>query len=215
MNSKSISSLSFFTSALVFCSLCKNVGIDYAHVPQLGVPSDLRGDLPVIAMKELDVKKSEGKFQINPFWSTPDSERILTAAQGLRTSTGGVSYSVQERSSTEWNQRLQEFVAQLGGWKQSGEESEMDFFNQKATVYESLIELCPPGDGRERMIGVFVDFLKGSDVAGHNPVGWFWHAQNTYRRLRQSGDGDAAKLMTAYRASGNLQLEVYAELNGR
>lgn len=29
----------------VFRTLCKNVGIDYAHVPQLGVPSDLRGDL--------------------------------------------------------------------------------------------------------------------------------------------------------------------------
>ena len=29
----------------VFRKLCKNVGIDYAHVPQLGVPSDLRTDL--------------------------------------------------------------------------------------------------------------------------------------------------------------------------
>lgn len=29
----------------VFRTLCKKVGIDYAHVPQLGVPSDMRTDL--------------------------------------------------------------------------------------------------------------------------------------------------------------------------
>ena len=176
--------------------------------------SDLRGDLPLIEMKDLTGKKDpNGKVQLDAFWSTPDSERILTAAQRLRTSPGGVFYSVQERSSTEWNQKLQDFLAQLNDWKQSGDESELDFFNQKATVYQSLIDLCPSGDGRQRMVHAFVDFLKSSNVAASAPVDWFWHAQNMYRRLRQSGDADASKLMSAYRGSGNLMLEVYAQFN--
>ena len=115
--------------------------------------------------------------------------------------------------SSEWQRQLQEFLERLTEWKQSGDESELDFFNQKATVYESLIDVCPPGDGRQRLIDAFVDFLKKSNVPDKSPVDWFWHAQNMYRRLRQSGDGDAAKLMAAYRGSGNLMLEVYAQFN--
>ena len=177
--------------------------------------SDLRGDLPKIDIKELRVRDPDGKLTLDAFWSSPDSAKILIAAQGLRTSPGGVFYGVLERSSTEWNQKLQEFLAQLGEWKQSGEESELDFFNEKATVYQALIDLCPAGDARQRMIGAFVDFLKGSNVSRDHPVDWFWHAQNLYRRLRRSGDSDAARLMMAYKASGNLTLEVYAQLNGR
>ena len=177
--------------------------------------SGMRGDLAAIEMKDLMAKGNpDGKFQLDTFWSTDNSGNILTAAQRLRTSSGGVFYSAQERSSTEWNQKLQDFLAQLSAWTQSGEETELDFFNEKATVYESLIEVCPSGDGRQRLISAFVDFLKSSNVAGNSPVDWFWHAQNMYRRLRQSGDADAVKLMTAYQGSGSLMLEVYAQFNG-
>ena len=176
--------------------------------------SDLRGDLAAIEMKDLTLTRDpDGKFQLDTFWSTADSANILTAAQRLRTSPAGVSYSAQDRLTTEWKQRLQDFLAQLSDWKQSGEETELDFFNQKATVYESLIEVCPSGDGRQRLIGAFVDFLKSSTISGNNPVDWFWHVQNMYRRLRQSGDADAVKLITAYKSSGSLMLEVYAQLN--
>ena len=175
--------------------------------------SDLRGDLAVIAMKELKAKDAEGTLQVNAFWSTPDSEKILVSAQALRLSAGGVPFSMQDRASTEWNQKLQDFLAQLNNWKQSGVETELDFFNQKATVYESLIDVYPSGDGRQRMIGAFVEFLKSSTVLDHSPVNWFWHAQNMYRRLRQGGDADAKKLMAAYKASGSLMLEVYAQFN--
>ena len=133
----------------------------------------------------------------------------------MRTSPLGVTYSVQERSSSEWNQKLQDLLEQVSQWKQSGDETELDFFNQKALVYESLIDVCPTGDGRQRMIYAFVDFLKNTNAGARNPVDWFWHAQNMYRRLRQSGDEDATKLMMAYKGSGSLMLEVYAQFIGR
>jgi len=177
--------------------------------------SDLRGDLPMIDIKEISARDGDGKIQVDAYWSTPDSERILSAARALRMSPGGVMYSAQERSTSEWNQKLQDFFEQANGWKQSGDESDLDFFNQKALVYESLIEVCPPGDGRQRMMAAFIDFLTHSNTASQAPVDWFWHAQNMYRRLSQSGDGDATKLMSAYKNSGNLLLEVYAQLNGR
>ena len=177
--------------------------------------SDLRGDLPAIEMKEISVKDPGGKIQVDGYWSTPDSEKILEAARSLRNSPGGVLYSSQDRLSSEWNQKLQEFLEQVSQWKQSGDESELDFFNQKALVYESLIDVCPTGEARQRMIYAFVDFLKSSNALAQTPVDWFWHVQNMYRRLRQAGDDDATKLMTAYKGSGNLMLEVYAQLNGR
>ena len=177
--------------------------------------SDLRSGLPVIQMKEVAVKGVQGNAQVDTYWTTLESEKILITARALRMSPGGVFYSVQERSTQEWSQRLTEFVEQLNQWKQSEGESELDFFHEKAIVHESLIDLCPSGEGRQKMIAAFVDFLKGSAAAQQSPAEWFWHAQDVFRRLRQSGDEDATKLMAAYRGSGSLILEVYAQLNSK
>ena len=177
--------------------------------------SSLRGSLAIIEAKELTAKDVDGKLQLDAFWSTPDSERILKAAQALRTSPSGIGYSVEERQSTDWNQKLQDFLAQLSDWKQTGEESSLDFFHEKATVYESLIDICPPGDGRQRLMNAFVGFLNSGDASGGSAVDWFWHVQNVYRRLRQAGDKDAARLMAAFQNSGNVLLDVYARLNGQ
>jgi hypothetical protein len=176
--------------------------------------SDLRGDLPLIDIKEITFTGSGDRLKLDTYWAAPDSAKILTAAQGLRSSPGGLTWSLEQRSSSEWTQRLDSFLAQLSEWKQSGEESELDFFNEKAIVYQSLIDLCPAGDSRQRLVLAFVDFLKGSNAAAQNPVDWFWHAQNIYRRLGQAGDADGAKVMAAYKASGNLILEVYVRLSG-
>lgn len=178
--------------------------------------SELRNGLPAIEIKEITSAEGGGSpMHLDRFWTTPDSERILNAARELRTAPNGMSWSAEQRTSNDWNQKLQDFLTQIGQWKQSGEESELDFFNEKAIVYQSLVDVCPTGDARRRMIAAFVDFLGGSDAASRNPVDWFWHAQNLYRRLGQSGDADAGNLMAAYKGSGNLILAVYAELYGR
>ena len=176
--------------------------------------SALRGDLALIEEKEMG-RELGARAQVNAYWAGTGSEKILVTAQGLRTSPAGTGYSVPERQSTEWVQKLQDFLAQLTEWKQSGDESAMDFFNQKATVYESLIDVCPSGDGRQRLINAFGTFLNNSNASSSAPVDWFWHAQNMYRRLRQAGDMDAARLMAAYRASGNLILTVFAIQEGQ
>ena len=176
--------------------------------------SDLRGGLAVIELKELNAKAVEGKLAVDGFWTTPDSERILNGAREVRVSPSGAVYSAPERAASEWTRKLEDFLGRLGGWKQSGEESALDFFHQKATVYESLIDVCPSGERRVRLINGFVSFLNGADAIGESPVDWFWHVQNLHRRLRQAGDRDAERLMGAYRASGNLIMEVYAELVG-
>ncbi|HEY3738787.1 MAG TPA: hypothetical protein VGL53_03035 [Bryobacteraceae bacterium] len=180
--------------------------------------SELRSGLPAIEVKEITAAAGSAggsPMHLDGFWTTPDSEKILSAARELRTAPNGMSWSAEQRTSSEWNQKLQDFLSQVGQWKQSGDESELDFFNEKAIVYQSLVDVCPAGDARKRLIAAFVDFLGGSDAAARNPVDWFWHAQNLYRRLGQAGDGDAANLMAAYKGSGNLILAVYAELYGR
>jgi hypothetical protein len=191
-----------------------------ANLPSTGLVdwfngSDLRGDLPVIDIKEVTVNESAGRLKLDGYWSGPDSQKILIEARALRTAPNGMTLSLEQRSTSEWNEQLQDFLAQLNQWEQGSDESELDFFNEKAVVYQSLIDVCPPGDGRQRLIAAFVDFLGGSNILAQKPVDWFWHAQNLYRRLRQSGDDDAAKLMTAYKGAGNLMMEVYARLNER
>ena len=46
-----------------------------------------------------------------------------------------------------------------------------------------------------------------------SPVEWFWHARDTLDRLRNTAGGDPAKLLAAYKGSGNAVLTLYATLD--
>ena len=135
-----------------------------------------------------------------------------TRSRLLRVTPEGRMYSAQERATTEWRRRLVDFLGDLAKWDPTGEASEADFFHQKALVYESLVELTPKGEERDKLIGAFVSCLASSNLQQRNPVEWFWHAHAMYNRLRLTGDGETGKLLAAYRSSPSVVLTLYAAL---
>src|SRR6185369_4249987 len=98
-------------------------------------------------------------------------------------------------------------------WRSSAEKSEDDYYHQRAIVYEALLELTPQGDMRNRVFDEYVAFLRGSNLQTQNPVEWYWHARSTINRLRPTQPTEAARLLTAFAASGNLILTLEALLD--
>jgi hypothetical protein len=76
-----------------------------------------------------------------------------------------------------------------------------------------LLELVPAGDLSDKVIADFVRFLKTSNVQQDNTVEWFWHARSTVNRVRANHPEQAAKILAAYRASGNVVLLLEAMLD--
>ncbi len=197
---------------------CADSGQPAGRIVQMGQPTDLfgdaiRGELPAIANEEMTPESIEGTMKLDRFWQSGEAERMYTECLKLRQGSDGSALSEPVRRSREWSRQMTDFLNTLANWSTNGEASEADFYHQKAVLYEALLELAPAGEMNESVIQSFIGFLKSSNVQRHNGVEWFWHARSTVDRVRPSHPDQAAKIMAAYRSSGNIVLMLEAMLD--
>ena len=147
--------------------------------------------------------------QFERYWQSSDAKRIFEEAVKLRMSPSGTMLSAADRSKGDWQLRLTDFLKDLANWTSAQDSSDAAFFHEKCAVYEALLDLTPPGAQRDKALERFVGFLAGSTLQQQSSVEWFSHASLMYERLKNAGDGDAGKLLDAYRASGSPELMLF------
>ena len=150
--------------------------------------------------------------KIERYWESPEAQRLLVDANRLRFGSVGKPLSDADRSTREWQQELTDFLSELAEWTPSMEKSEADFYHQKCVVFEALVELIPPGAQRDKMLQAYVDFIGNSSLQQQSPVEWFMHAHSMLDRVRSTNSGEPAKLLDAFKSSGNPVLALYAAL---
>ena len=173
------------------------------------------GDTAPIQRDEMQPSSVDGSAKIEPYWQSGEAKQILKDAKALRFSPQDRPLSASERNTPEWKQALGEVLAEVESWQPTAEASASDYFHQKAIVYEALLELAPGGDDRNKILAAYAAFLAGSEAQQESPVEWFWHAQDTLERLRNTGGGDPAQLLAAYKNSGNVVLSLFAALDAK
>jgi truncated hemoglobin YjbI len=155
----------------------------------------------------------EGSAKTEAYWQTPDAKRLLTDAKALRFAPGGARMlSDDERTTPEWQRQLTDFLKEVAEWDASAEKSEADYYQQKCIVYEALMELIPPGAERDKALEEFIAFIGNSNLQSSDPVSWFLPAQSMLQRVRNSNNGEPAKVLAAFEKSGNPVLCLYALL---
>lgn len=164
---------------------------------------EIRGALAPLTAEERTPKKSDGAVKLEPYWQSAQAKRIFEDCWRLRTGPDGKYFDDATRNSKEWKRQLADFLSGLASWKADDEESEADFFHQKAIVYEALLELTPAGDQEARVVDDYMGFLKSSNLQQQSPVEWYWHAHSTLNRLRNARPAGAQRLIAAFRSSGN------------
>jgi hypothetical protein len=197
---------------------CADSGKPAGRIAQMGQSEDLfgpaiRGDQPPIASDEMTPERVEGTMQVDRFWQSGEAQRIYAECLKLRQGPNGVPLTDAARRSREWTRQLTDFLTTLANWRPNDELKESDYFHQKAIVYEALLDLTPPGDLSDSVLQAFIDFLKSSNLQQQNGVEWFWHARSTVSRVRPSHPEQAAKILAAYRSSGNIVLMLEAMLD--
>lgn len=175
-----------------------------------GCKDDARG--PVLVNGDPQQTNSLATPKVERFWQSPAAQLLLQGANKLRFGPDGKPLSDADRSTREWQQQLTDFLSQLADWGPGQEKSEADYYHQKCVVFEALIELIPPGAQRDTVLQAYVDFVANSDLQQQSPVEWFMHAHSMLDRVRSTSSGEPAKLLDAYRASGNAVLALYAAL---
>lgn len=148
--------------------------------------------------------------QIERYWESGPAKQLLEAGQRLRYTADGKVLPDAARSTREWQQQLTDYLNQLADWTAAQEKSEADYYHEKCIVYEALVELIPPGAQRDKMVQAYVDFVGNSSLQQQSPVEWFMHAHSMLERVRNTANGEPAKLLEAFERSGNPVLALYA-----
>jgi len=153
----------------------------------------------------------EAKSAKNEYWQSDAAKQIMQRASELRIRNGAM-LSEADRTSSQWQEQLVDLLKTLADWNAGQEKSEADYYHQKSTVYEALIELTPPGPERDKLLDAFAGFIGNSSLQSQSPAEWFVPAKALLERVRNTNTGEPAKVLAAFEASGNAALAVYAAL---
>jgi hypothetical protein len=175
-------------------------------------------DLQPISDEERKSMRSEEPFRRVDFWQSPRSRDLLEKARWLTHGNRDLPgdkrfFSLEERSTTEWNERYLDYLKLLEGWKEGEENSSLDYFHMKAMSYSLIARLAPPGPARDSALRSFLAYLSERFAHVENRTEWFLHTWRLLNEARGAKDpADRAYLLDEMSQSGNSIIAVYAAL---
>jgi hypothetical protein len=138
-----------------------------------------------------------------------DEKRIATGEMNLMFSEGTL-VSRAERATPEWQQRLDDFLTAMAGWRPSPDESDASFYHRKMSAYQGLLDVTS-GAPRARLIDEMVRFALDSELQSGAPAEWFLELRTADERVR-SGTAPGPDVLNGFERSGHPVLVLAAAL---
>ena len=169
---------------------------------------------PVLPLREEEVTPSKIEGAASGLRSCQDAEckQLATDYRGLIFDAAGTPLTADQKDSTEWRTRLQDFLNEMANWKPaSGQKEEMDQFRDKCALFGSLLGVIPPGPERERVLLAWLDYLDGNQIEQADRIGWFLPVNALIGRVALDPLG-LGKLTEALRKVHDPVIALYVEL---
>ena len=155
-------------------------------------------DYKKISPEESKPLKDEGTYKLDDFWQSARSKQVLESLRWLNHGNRDLPddkrfWTLEERSSMEWNSHYVDTLKLIEGWKEDEEPSPEDYCAMKAQVYMSLAQLVPPGKTRDNAMGMYRSFLEQSYFLIENHNFWFTDVRfmlNNARAAKDPSDRD-------------------------
>ena len=149
-----------------------------------------------------------GSARFEPYWQTGEAMRLRQAAIDLRGS-GAAPRPLRVRQTEEWQHAAERVLVDIQQWTGHSEATDRDYFFQKASLYQALLDLVPPGKLRTKTIDEYVDFLRHKDDDKDTEPLWFAFVNGL---LELSRGNDRPEILRAFDDAHNPSLWVYAQL---
>ena len=147
------------------------------------------------------------------FWRSTESRRLLMGAKSLRFGRKESPLTLEERSSSEWQQSMVQLLSDLENWEGGSEPSESVFFHEKCNLFGVLFQLAPDRALRSRVLLSFANYLRSTSAQQENRIGWLLHAYDIRNKIRTLAGRERSKALDVLRNSGNESLQLYAQLD--
>ncbi len=147
-----------------------------------------------------------------PLWSSAGAKAMLAAARDVRYPGGLVSSRPPQGATADWQGQFVELLGQLAAWQPDGEESAAQFYHEKCTLYEGLVDVAPTEALRVRLLDDFLAFVTSSGVASDSPEEWFFHVPAMVKRIPYADAAEASNALEQVARTGDAALTLYATL---
>jgi hypothetical protein len=162
---------------------------------------------------EIKPARVDSAATVVQFWSSTESRRLLMGAKSLRFGRKESPLTLEERSSSEWQQNMVQLLADLENWEGTSEPSESVFFHEKCNLFGALFQLAPDRALRTRVLLSFANYLRSAWAQQENRIGWLLHANDIRNKIRTLAGRERSKALDVLRNSGNESLQLYAQLD--
>jgi hypothetical protein len=168
--------------------------------------------IPPLTDKEQTPSKTEGEAKGLQGCTAPECKAIGTEYRNLIMKDAGIALRSDERTTPEWQTRLQQMLTSMADWKQDTGATEAEHFRFKVTVFSDLLAVTPPGPSRDTVLRALHDYLRSSRLEVENRLEWFLPVNVLLGKVSLDPLG-LGKLGEELRASGDAVIAMYAELD--
>jgi hypothetical protein len=168
-------------------------------------------DLKAISEEESRSAKIGIRAKIVPYWQSAQSKRLLSVIRHLRFGETSRALSEEQKHSVGWQNEVRQFLADLANWNPEDELSAADYFNERAILYRSLIDLIPEGALRDGVVQSCMSFLSQNPIKMDSPIQFLTHL-NAIFQLTDASHGNSDAMMQALLNSKDAIISLYANV---
>lgn len=167
--------------------------------------------LHIIEAAEITPSKAEGIATGLRTCDDSECKAIAEQFRALMFQSNGMGYSTADRKSSEWQQKLQDFLNAVASWKESSDSTAAQFYRSKSGVYADLLNLVATPENQETVLRALLAFAQQNKFQVESRLQWFLPVNALLGRavLDPRGTG---KLMEDFRNAADPVIAMYAQL---
>ncbi|HEU0123906.1 MAG TPA: hypothetical protein VFQ91_25465 [Bryobacteraceae bacterium] len=148
-------------------------------------------------------EKDAGQWDDGEFWRSARAKAVLADLRWLTHGNRDLPadkrfWTIEERSTAEWNTRCQELLRRLEGWKPDEESGPRDYFWMRNHALQAVAALTPPGPARDLAVRRWMTSIEQWYQPGTVQNDWFGALQYAMRSVRAELAASSNPVAAAY-----------------
>jgi hypothetical protein len=168
-------------------------------------------DRPFTVDEARPLKLESGAVRIS-YYQTIEAAKLMKDYKSLPSDENDKPITDETKATTEWQQRMLDYLAELEEWKGTNENSEIDYFQQKCVLYFALAHLAPTGALKEKVISSYLKTLSQGEFQKDNRIEWLKYAHQLFKSINEAPGEERKRLSDLLTYSVDPALHLYGGL---
>jgi len=141
------------------------------------VPCESPATISALSATTAPADREKLRAKPHEFWRSNKAKEIFQQAQALVYDEARNLIRPEAKTTAEWLARVSNFRTAFDGWTASGEESEEDYYQQRAVILQLLYDIEADPQAKESARQALVHFILSHPLRRTKPMEWLYPLQ--------------------------------------